>query len=65
VEDRLLTEDELNTVAGGRTNGEDPFVRAVMAAFFCAGTTTTTYPIATPNGTIIMGSTQTQNCTPA
>jgi hypothetical protein len=62
---RLLTCGEIDTVAGGRTNGDDPFVKAVMAAFFCASTTTTTYPIATPDGTIIQGSTQTQNCTPA
>ena len=62
---RLLTCGEVDTVAGGRTNGDDPFVKAVMAAFFCASSTITTYPIATPSGTIIQGSTQTQNCTPA
>ena len=55
---RLLTCGEVDTVAGGRTNGDAPFVK-VMAAFFCASSTTTTYPIAAPNGTIIKGSTQT------
>jgi hypothetical protein len=39
---RLLTCGEVDTVAGGRTNGDDPFVKAVMAACFCESSTTTT-----------------------
>ena len=29
----ILTDEDLNAVSNGRTNGQDPFVRAVLDAF--------------------------------
>jgi bacteriocin-like protein len=31
-DNRILTDEELNNVSGGRTNAENPFVKAVLEA---------------------------------
>jgi hypothetical protein len=68
---RVLSDDELDLIAGGRTNGDNPFVQATMNAFhattFCNGTSATgTVNIANPDGSVSNHSTVGfPNCSPA
>jgi hypothetical protein len=53
IETTELTLSELETVCGARTNGDDPFVQAVMKAFndtVLYGSVTTPFPGGTHTG---------------